>query len=364
MPSACISYHTHNKNVTRKALLIGVSYALEEFVSGKDDQIEGTYTDVDKFRDLLIGTMFFDKDDIVIMTDTLETSRCLWPTKSNIEREIHHFVQSASAGDIYFVFYGGHGHQKFNPNSTEADKKDEYIVPCDAVGPKGFMEDKMIIDDVLKNILVMPLAAADAKLTAVFDCCHSGTVLGMIQLLSTPIPLLLIALSPQISPTTAAMIAHHGQGLHFKFWDLVRRLYRYIVSEASVNLSLLGPRTVNKFIAASHLDPYIKDCKGFCLVRKRKGPGYVVCISACRDEEMAWGGKKGGSLTRAIMSAIETNPEPTLEELNVSIDATVKVYARNVEERRKKEKQHLPKAVQHPQFSSLWPLDMNQRFLR
>ncbi len=39
------------------------------------------------------------------------------------------------------------------------------IVPCDAIGPKGFIEDKMIIDDVLKDILVMPLAAADAKLT-------------------------------------------------------------------------------------------------------------------------------------------------------------------------------------------------------
>ncbi|KAK0241063.1 hypothetical protein EDD85DRAFT_817448 [Armillaria nabsnona] len=37
----------------------------------------------------------------------------------------------------------------------------------------------MIIDDLLKNILVMPLAAKDAKLTAVFDWCHSGTILDL-----------------------------------------------------------------------------------------------------------------------------------------------------------------------------------------
>lgn len=63
-----------DKYVTQKALLIGISYSLERFASGKDDQMEGTHTDVDKFRELLMGTMFFDKDDIVIMTDTVETS--------------------------------------------------------------------------------------------------------------------------------------------------------------------------------------------------------------------------------------------------------------------------------------------------
>ncbi len=92
-----------DKHVTRKALLIGVSYTLEEFASGKDDQMEGTHTGVDKFRDLLMSmpqpntemmwsnapfadTVYFDKDDIVIMTDTLETSPHLWPTKANIAR--------------------------------------------------------------------------------------------------------------------------------------------------------------------------------------------------------------------------------------------------------------------------------------
>ncbi|KAK0187639.1 peptidase C14, caspase domain-containing protein [Armillaria mellea] len=264
-----------DQRVTQKALLIGVSYTLEEFASGKDDQMDGTHTDVDIFRRLLMGTMYFHKNDIVIMTDTVETSPHLWPTKANIEREIHRFVQGASAGDIFFIFSdGGHGYQIRNENNTEADKKDEHIVPCDAIGPKGFIEDKMIIDDVLKNILVMPLAAADAKLTAVFDCCHSGTVLDL---------------------------SHYRCNDSTSWTKTVRRLYRWIFSDTFVNLSLLRPRTVNKFIAASHLNPHIKDCKGFCLVRPRKGTGYVVCISACRDEEMAWGGKKGGSLTRVSL---------------------------------------------------------------
>ncbi|KAG7445549.1 peptidase C14 [Guyanagaster necrorhizus] len=322
--SRCID----RKHVTRKALLIGCTYGLEQFASRKDDQMKGTHVDVDKFRDLLIGTMYFDKDDIVIMKDALETSPYLWPTKANIEREIHRFVQGASAGDIHFIFYGGHGYQKFNANSTEADKKDEHVVPCDAVGPNGFIEGAMIVDDVLKNILVMPLAAVGAKLTAVFDCCHSGTVLDL----------------------------SHYRCNDCTSWTMIFcRLYRFIASDVSVNLNLLRPRTVERFIAASHLDPPIEDCRGFCLISDRRGPGYVVCISACRDEEMAWGGAKGGALSRAIMSALQTDPEPTLKELSISINATVQVNSRKVTERRKRE-QNPSKVVQHPQFSSLCPL--------
>ncbi|KAK0202200.1 caspase domain-containing protein [Desarmillaria ectypa] len=338
-----------SREVRRKALLIGVSYIQEEYLSNPQLQLrQGPQNDVNGIRTLLEETFKFKKEDITVLTDFPNVPRDQWPTKMNVETAIHSFVDGAKAGDIHFLFYAGHGHQIPNDNSHEDDKRDEHIVPCDALGP-DFIEEKMIIDDLLKNILVMPIAAADANLTAVFDCCHSGTVLDL---------------------------SHYRCNDCTSWTRTAHRLYRHVFSKPSVNLTLMVPFTMNMFgsAAAIYLDPHIKDCKGFCLLPKRRGPGCVVCISACRDEEHAWGGSRGGSLTRAFIRALEHNPKPTLKQLNVFLDAEVTIYSKHVEKRRKqKQKQkadaatgeegHPSKIVQRPQISSLWPLDMNQRFM-
>ncbi|KAG7445550.1 uncharacterized protein BT62DRAFT_163301 [Guyanagaster necrorhizus] len=321
------------KPVARKALLIGISYASEVYRSKPESQMPGALADVKEMYDILIGPLHFRKEDITVLTDGPDKPRHLWPTKANIERAISDFVGGTSSGDICFLFYAGHGHQIYNPSSPETDKRDKHIVPCDAIDPDGaFMEDKLIIDDVLKNMLVMPLVAVDAKLTAVFDCCHSGTVLDL---------------------------------LHYRCNDITA-WKRTVFSKTSVNLSLIVPCTLNSFAPgiASNWDPCIRDCERFCLLPKRRGSGYVICISACLDEELAWGGNKGGSLTRALIQALHHHP--TLKELNIFIGARVKVYVNAIIKKRKGKdaKESLPKIAQHPQFSSLWPLDMNeQRFL-
>ncbi|PBK59739.1 peptidase C14 [Armillaria solidipes] len=330
--------------VRRKALLIGISYVQEEYHSNPQHQLgQGPQRDVVRIRALLQDKFMFKKEDITVLTDFPDVPRDQWPTKMNIERAIHSFVDGAKAGDIYFIFYAGHGHQIRNDNSHEDDKHDEHIVPCDALGP-DFIEEKMIIDDLLKNILVMPLAAADANLTAVFDCCHSGTVLDL---------------------------SHYRCNDCTSWTRTACRLYRHIFSKPSVDLTMMVPFTMNMFgsAAAVHLDPHIKDCKGLCLLPKRRGPGCVVCISACRDKELAWGGDKGGSLTRALILALKENTvKPTLKELNVSINAKVKIRSKAAEKKRKQKQktdaaEGPSKIVQRPQISSLWPLDMNQRLM-
>ncbi|KAK0243771.1 peptidase C14, caspase domain-containing protein [Armillaria nabsnona] len=323
---------TETRPVARKALLIGISYTLEEYRLKPEDQVEDAITDVGQMYDTLIGPLHFKNEDITVLTDGSGTPRHLWPTKANIERAISAFVGGTSSGDICFLFYAGHGHQIYNPSSQEKDKHDEHIVPCDAVDPNGdFIEGKMIIDDLLKNILVMPLAAQDARLTAVFDCCHSGTILDL---------------------------------SHYRCNDITA-WKRTVFSKTSANLSMIVPCTLNSFApgVASNWDPRLKDCEGFCLLPKRRGSGYVVCISACLDEELAWGGKKGGSLTRALISELRRDLHPTLKDLNMLIGARVKVYSNVIENRKKKKQENPSKVAQHPQFSSLWPLDMNQRFL-
>ncbi|KAK0221418.1 peptidase C14, caspase domain-containing protein [Armillaria fumosa] len=327
--------------VRRKALLIGISYVQEEYHSNPQHQLgKGPEIDVDRIHALLQDEFKFKKEDITVLTDFPDVPREKWPTKKNIERAIRSFVDGAKAGDIHFIFYAGHGYQIRNDNSHEDDKHDEHIVPCDALGP-DFIEKKMIIDDLLKNILVMPLAAADANLTAVFDCCHSGTVLDL---------------------------SHYRCNDCTSWKRTACHIYRHIFSEPSVDLTMMVPFTVNMFgsAAAVHLDPYIKDCKGLCLLPKRRGPGCVVCISACRDEELALGSdKRGGSLTRALIRALKENTKLTLKELNVSINAEVKTRSKAAEKRRKQQRktdtaEGLSKIIQRPQISSLWPLDMNQ----
>ncbi|KAK0445786.1 caspase domain-containing protein [Armillaria borealis] len=333
--------------VARKALLIGISYTLEEYRLKPEDQVEGALTDVRQMYGILIGPLHFKNEDITVLTDGPDTPRHLWPTKANIERAISAFVGGTSSGDICFLFYAGHGYQIYNPDSQEKDKRDEHIVPCDAVDPNGdFIEGKMIIDDLLKNILVMPLAAMDAKLTAVFDCCHSGTVLDL----------------------------SHYRCNDITAWKRTAlRVYRHIFSKTSANLSMIVPCTLNSFApgVASNWDPRLKDCEGFCLLPKRRGSGYVVCISACLDEESAWGDLSQYSssnnaeraLPKALIFALRRDLHPTLKDLNMFIGARVKVYSNVIENRKKKKQENPSKVAQHPQFSSLWPLDMNQRFL-
>lgn len=328
---------TETRPVARKALLIGISYNSEEHRLKLEDQVEGALTDVKQMYNILVGPLRFKNQDITVLTDGPDTPRPLWPTKANIERAIKAFVGGTSSGDICFLFYAGHGHQIYNPASQEKDMRDKYIVPCDAVDADGnFVESKMIINDLLKNILVTPLVAMDAKLTAVFDCC--GTVLDF---------------------------SHHRCNDITVWKRAALRVYRHIFSKTSANLSMIVPCTLNSFApgVASNWDSRLKDCEGFCLLPKRRGSGYVVCISACRVEEFAWGGKKGGSFTRALILALRRDLHPTLKDLNMFIGARVKAYSNAIENRKKKEQENPSKVAQHPQLSSLWPLDMNQRFL-
>ncbi|KAG8691264.1 cytochrome c oxidase subunit 1 [Ceratobasidium sp. 394] len=62
-------------------------------------------------------------------------------------------------------------------NGDEKDGYDEGIIPCDWSTQCNV---DIIIDDDLRKFLVEPLPKG-ANLTALFDCCHSGTILDMDQ---------------------------------------------------------------------------------------------------------------------------------------------------------------------------------------
>ncbi|PHT82139.1 Metacaspase-2 [Capsicum annuum] len=82
------------------------------------------------------------------------------------------FMQGVKAGDSLVFHFSGHGSQERNYTSDEIDGYDETLCPLD-YETKG-----EIVDDELNATLVRPLPRG-AKLLALIDACHSGTMLDL-----------------------------------------------------------------------------------------------------------------------------------------------------------------------------------------
>jgi len=81
-------------------------------------------------------------------------------------------VANAQPNDNLFFHYSGHGGQTEDLDGDEEDGYDETIYPVD------FKQAGQIIDDELHWVLVRPLPPG-CRLTAIMDCCHSGSALDL-----------------------------------------------------------------------------------------------------------------------------------------------------------------------------------------
>ncbi|BBM86242.1 caspase family protein [Candidatus Uabimicrobium amorphum] len=88
-------------------------------------------------------------------------------------------------GGVVVIYFSGHGAQVTDKNGDESDGKDEILVTANTkLGPNAsgnyriLDEDNTshnyIVDDYIHEIL-NKLIAAKARVTVIFDCCHSGT---------------------------------------------------------------------------------------------------------------------------------------------------------------------------------------------
>ncbi|KAK0431415.1 peptidase C14 [Armillaria borealis] len=91
------------------------------------------------------------------------------PTKNNIIKAMQWLVKGARPDDSLVFHYSGHGGQIRDQNGDEADGYDEVIFPVDG----GY-----IVDDDMHAFMVKPLPPG-CRLTALFDCCHSGSALDL-----------------------------------------------------------------------------------------------------------------------------------------------------------------------------------------
>ncbi|MDP9132120.1 MAG: caspase family protein, partial [Nitrospirota bacterium] len=165
----------------RRALLIGIN----EYDSGRPaamgtvavstpgrrtwKNLQGSVNDVTSMREVLIHRFGFKEADILALTDERAT-------RVNILTAFqHHLIDPVKPGDLSILFYAGHGSRIYNSNSTELDRRDETIVPADA---NSTTNPKVIIDirDKEWDRLFTQVLDRGARLTAIFDSCHSGSI--------------------------------------------------------------------------------------------------------------------------------------------------------------------------------------------
>jgi hypothetical protein len=240
---------------TKKALLIGINYR------GTSSALNGCINDVNSIKDHLLKNGYA-LNDITIMTDDTPTK----PTRSNMITAILNLVMSGASK--LFLHYSGHGSWERDHNADEVDRRDESLVPLD------YYTAGMLTDDQLRGLLAF--TPASSKLTAVLDCCHSGTGMDLAYNLR-----------------------------QYYRWTRVRRGRRW-VRRRRLQRAMLKDR------------------------RYHNTPGQVVMLSGCLDKQYSADayeeGKYQGAMTFCLLKALEANPNCNWAQLIDNVRALLKQH--------------------------------------
>jgi metacaspase-1 len=151
----------------KKSLFIGINYF------GSKSELRGCINDVVNIKKFVVEHFKFpeDADHMKTLTDDDEANK---PTRANILQAFDWLVSGAKAGDSLFFHYSGHGggNADKTADTEEQDGQDETLVPVD------YESAGQIVDDDLHAKLIATLPAG-VRLTAIMDCCHSGSVFDL-----------------------------------------------------------------------------------------------------------------------------------------------------------------------------------------
>lgn len=142
--------------MAKKALLCGIN---RYHMPGAD--LRGCVNDVVNMTDVLVELYGFEVGDISVVTD-------LDATKANIEAGLEHLVSRATAGDVLYFHFSGHGSNVPDQDGDEADNRDEIYCPSDLDWRNPMR------DDWIRELL--DTVADGVNVTFVTDCCHSGSI--------------------------------------------------------------------------------------------------------------------------------------------------------------------------------------------
>ncbi|KAL4079561.1 peptidase C14, caspase domain-containing protein [Scleroderma citrinum] len=263
----------------KKALLI----AAGKDIPGRKDLVQAE-EDTWAIKKLLIDLFNFHNDDIVVMIKHDNIGKDLWPRRDNIRTQIQKLVRGASPGDHLFVYFSGHGEQVECNHFTESDGYDESIISCSG---------KRITDNVLNKYLVAELHK-ECKLFALWDACHSRTILDLDHYNCNEPQhkrgsgsshcrpsRKAFAHIPQINASTRCRsfgTTSRGRTVVRNSLPLTQDLYEHPQSFVLEAQRFRSPEPIFK-------------CNGRCSppsANQRAGRAHVVSLAACRDNEQTY----------------------------------------------------------------------------
>ncbi|KAF7333793.1 hypothetical protein MVEN_02336100 [Mycena venus] len=151
----------------RRALCIGINYR------GQSHELHGCINDAKHIFSFLVRYAGYRPEDIVVLTDDSPHARAQ-PTRQNMIDAMNWLVKGAQLHDALFFHcksHSGHGGQTPDLDGDEVDGYDDVIFPLD------YQHAGHILDDV--NPLPPGCRLTTEDVQAIFDSCHSGTVLDL-----------------------------------------------------------------------------------------------------------------------------------------------------------------------------------------
>lgn len=143
--------------MARRAFLVAINdYKVSKW------NLRGCVNDAVALKRILEGQFQFEPQHIAMLLNE-------HATRAAIIAGLTDLLAAAHAGDKLVFMFSGHGTQKLRQADGEDDSKDECIVPYE------INYDALISDDELFSI-ISPAITPGIKFTAIYDCCHSGTL--------------------------------------------------------------------------------------------------------------------------------------------------------------------------------------------
>ncbi|ODQ79285.1 hypothetical protein BABINDRAFT_162314 [Babjeviella inositovora NRRL Y-12698] len=305
------NYRYSNCTGRKKALLVGINYI------GTKNQLNGCINDVNNVAQFL-QSHGFPKENMVVLTDNNTTQRSI-PTGQNIRDAIGWLIKDAQPNDSLFFHYSGHGGQTKDLDGDESDGYDEVIYPMD------YEVNGHIVDDELHAMLVRPLAAG-VRLTALFDSCHSGSVLDLPYMYSTKG----VLKEPNLAEEAGK--------------DLLGAVTSYMQGDMSGVMS----RVTGLFELATNGG---ENEKAHEKQRQTKtAPGDVIMMSGCKDNQTSADAKENGVATGAMSYSF-------IRVMEAGKDQTYLSLLQNMRE------VLMGRYSQKPQLSACHPIDTNLKFV-
>jgi len=159
----------------RRALIIGINYSLHP---RPDLELKQCIEDAYGMANFLHSNLGFARDDIRVMTNETPWDR---PTEENIVHAMRGLVYDARPHDSLLFYFSGHALQAKDMSGYEPNGLAECICAMDYRADDPYPRSNtpgLIADNVMHEVMAKPLPR-QCRLTAIYDSCHSATLLGL-----------------------------------------------------------------------------------------------------------------------------------------------------------------------------------------